>query len=120
MNINTSVRRGNEVLQVVLNVRALSNFAKLQKVPFTKIHEHLSTTLPEKEGAELEKIIHLIFCAIEEGFRYYKKPCPYDVDDIWDWFMSNEEEFLQAQDQIMKVIIDSVDSIPASEEQGKK
>lgn len=113
--ISTSIRKGAEVLQVAFNVRMLSNVAKRQKVPYDDLIPYLAGQRQDTEGTEIERNVCLVFCAIEEGFRLQRKPCPYTIDDIWDWFMDSSPEFINAINAIYDAIAEASTQLEAAE-----
>lgn len=118
--ITTQIRKGQEVLQVAFNVRMLSNVAKLQKVPYDDLIPYLAGQRENSEGTEVDRNICLVYCAIEEGYRLQRKPCPFVVDDIWDWMMEAQAEFANAINAIFEAIEASNAQIDAEGDAKKK
>ena len=114
--ISTTIRKGKEILSIAFNVRVWSNVARIQKVPYTEIMTHLSGQREGSEGTEVDRNICLVYCGIEEGFRLAHKPCPYTIDDIWDWLMEDGPEFENALNAIQSAIIASVQQIEGAVE----
>ena len=114
--VSTTIRKGDEILSIAFNVRALSNVARIQKVPYTELMAHLAGQREGSEGTELDRGVCLVHCCIEEGFRMSRKPCPYTVDDIWDWLMDNEAEFTNAMNAISDAILGSQQQIEGAVE----
>lgn len=98
----THVKKNNEVLPVSLNVRALSNFATIQKVPYSDLQSYLAGQLPGSEGTEVERNVALVFCGLKEGARIEKKPFVLTIDDVWDWLMDDQESFWNALNAIIE------------------